>query len=95
MKTRLLGQQHFNQSEEESYLQGIDCFSTISPDKILISACEVEISVDKCNEEPLIFLNASKKKKNHTQNTIHLEATYYHRRAACINKIIFKVMMEL
>lgn len=60
MKTRLLGQQqYFNQSEEESYLQGIDCFSTISPDKILISACEVEISVDKCNEEPLIFLNAS------------------------------------
>lgn len=60
MRAGLLGQQHyFNQSEEESDLQGTDCFSTISPDTTLISAREMEISVDKCNEEPLIFLNAS------------------------------------
>lgn len=64
------------QSKKKSYLQGTDCFSTISPDTTFISAYEMEISVDKCSEEPLIFLNPDFKtnKNQQTPHTIHLEA---------------------
>lgn len=39
----------------------LNCCNTTSPDTTLISACEVEIHLDKCKEEPLIFFNTSKK----------------------------------
>lgn len=50
------------------------------------SACELEINIDKHTAELLIFLTAHLKKK---KETFHLlEATYSHRKGACISKNI-------